>query len=101
MKTRRETLEAFHDYVMEDIIRVEIKIRNFDGRRDDEILKDFERRTLAGKRQVTKKEFVEEQQKEIVRLKGVLKTIEKIINEEDEKGNHATKEQKKKRSGVE
>jgi len=82
MKNRMETLESLHDYTLEDILKAEIKIRMHDDKEDDDVLKDFERKSPVGQVAVTKKEYVAEREKEIARLHTVLETIERMIERE-------------------
>ncbi len=91
MKTKLETLEALHDFTLEDIVRCEIKIRVHDGKKDSDILDGLQKRGAMGFMDVTKKDYIEEQEKEIGRLKGVLQTIEKLIEEEHELRNKSEK----------
>jgi len=103
VKTRQQILEIIHDSVLEDKIRMEVAIRNLDDRKDNEVIDATVKQTPFGVREqeITKKDLVKDYEAQIAKREHALKTIEKIINEEDEKGNHTTKEQKKKRSGVE
>ena len=84
MKTKIETLETLRDYTLEDIVRCEIKIRVHDGKKDTDVLDGFQKKGALGLTDVTKKDYIEEQEKEQARLKGVLQTIDKLIEEENE-----------------
>jgi hypothetical protein len=84
MKTKLETLETLRDYTLEDVTRCEIKIRVHDGRKDIDILEGFQKKGALGLTDVTKKDYVEEQENEANRLKRVLATIDKLIAEENE-----------------
>jgi len=86
MKNRMETLETLYDYTLEDIVRAQIKIRIHDDKADEDVLEGFERRSPIPHVAVTKKEYVAEQEKEIVRLHMVRETIEKMIEEERKAG---------------
>jgi hypothetical protein len=92
MKTKLETLEDLHDFTLEDIVRCEVKIRVHDGKKDSDTLDGFQKRGAMGFMDVTKKDYVEEQEKDIARLKGVLQTIDKLIKEEHELRNKSQKE---------
>ena len=82
MKTRLETLETLHDYTLEDIVRVQIKIEVHANKKDDDVLEGFERRSPVGSVGVTKKEYVGEQEKEVERLNKVLAAIASMIEKE-------------------
>ncbi len=86
MKTRKEILEIIHDTVLEDMLRMEVAIRNLDSRKDDDVIDEFLRRTLMGMAQekITKKDIVARYKEEIAKREHALKTIKKLI-EEDEK----------------
>ena len=92
MKTKLETLETLRDYTLEDITRGEIKIRVHDDKKDADILEGFQKKGAMGFMDVTKKDYVEEQEKEIARLNRVLATIDKLITEENELRNKSQKE---------
>ncbi|MDD4995842.1 MAG: hypothetical protein WC530_09935 [Candidatus Omnitrophota bacterium] len=92
MKTKLETLETLHDYTLEDIVRCEIKIRVHDGKKDADTLEGFQKRGAMGFTDATKKDYVEEQEKERARLEGVLRTVDKLIEEEHGIRNKSQKE---------
>jgi len=91
MKTRRQILEIIHDTVLEDKIRMEVAIRNLDDRPDDDIINHLPpKRTPFGvekEKPLTKKDVVTDYEETIAKREHTLKIIEKIINEENGKGN--------------
>lgn len=103
MKTRLEILEIIHDTVSEDKIRMEVAIRNLDNRKDDDVIDEFIRKTPMGmvQEKITKKDIVNRYTGEIAKRDHALKTVEKLINEENDKRNQGTKTKKEKSNGVE
>ena len=83
MKTRLETLESIHDSLLEELVRLEIGIRNLEGRGDDDVviprLSPF---NMDG--QKTKKELVAEYQERIEKVEHAMLTTKKLIEEEHE-----------------
>jgi len=81
MKTRLETLESIHDSLLEEKLRLEIAIRNLEGRKDDDVvvprLTPF---SLDG--QKTKKELVAEFGERIEKVEHAILTTKKLIEEE-------------------
>ncbi len=88
MKTKRQILEIIHDSVLEDKIRMEVAIRNLDDRKDSEIIDITAKQTPFGRREqeITKKDLVKDYKSQILKREQALKTIEKIINEENGEG---------------
>jgi len=81
MKTRLETLESIHDSLLEEKLRLEIAIRNLEGRKDDDViiprLNPF---SLDG--QKTKKEVTAEYGERIEKVEHAILTTKKLIEEE-------------------
>lgn len=81
MKTRLETLESIHDSLLEEKLRLEIAIRNLEGRKDDDVivprLNPF---SLDG--QKTKKEVTAEFGERIEKVEHAILTTKKLIEEE-------------------
>lgn len=81
MKTRLETLESIHDSLLEEKLRLEIAIRNLEGRKDDDVivprLTPF---SLDG--QKTKKEVTAEFMERIEKVEHAILTTKKLIEEE-------------------
>lgn len=92
MKTRKQTLEIIYDSVLEDKIRMEVAIRNLDDRKDDEVIDTFLKRSPLGtvEQNLTKKELVKDFKDQIAKRVHALKTIKKLINEEDRKSKNKT-----------
>lgn len=81
MKTRAETLETIHDSLLEEAVRLEIAIRNLDGRKDDDVvvprLSPF---SMEG--QKTKKELTAEFAERKEKVEHAIETTKKLIEEE-------------------
>ncbi|MFZ2975814.1 MAG: hypothetical protein WA055_04295 [Candidatus Moraniibacteriota bacterium] len=81
MKTRLEILESIHDSLLEEILRLEIAIRNLEDREDDDVV--IPRLTpfnLDG--QKTKKEMVAEYNERTEKVEHAILTTKKLIEEE-------------------
>jgi len=93
MKTHRQILETIHDSVLEDLMRMEIAIRNLDDKKDDEVIDRFSERTQFGvnEKEITKKDMIKDYKGRIAKREHALKTIERLINEDEQKDKKANK----------
>ena len=81
MKTRLETLDSIHNSLFEEMLRLEIAIRNLDDRKDDDvIIPRFSPFSMEG--QKTKKELVAEFEERREKVEHAIETTKKLIEEE-------------------
>ena len=92
MKTRKEILEIIHDSVLEDKIRMEVAICNLDHRKDDDVVDTYLKRSPLGtvEQKLTKKELVKDFKEQIAKRDHALKTIKKLLNEENRQSKNKT-----------
>ncbi len=91
MKTRLETLESIHDSLLEEKVRLEIAVRNLEGRGDDDVV--IQRLTpFSMEGQKTKKELVAEYGERIEKVEHAILTTKKLIEEEHDQTRQPKKE---------